>query len=290
MKKFIAEYRNVTLRSEGHSRKVSIPQVALAQRWLANAKGGQRIGFEGNEVVLIPAGSFTMGCTSEQKNSCETTEQPSHKVTISGSFYMMRSEVTQGLYKKVMGKNPSRFSSCGSNCPVEKVSWYDAVRFANKLSEKEGLELCYHISGETVTWSKGVACTGWRLPTEAEWEYAARGGQSTKYAGSNEVGTVAWYADPFGGTHAVCGKKKNGYGLCDMSGNVWEWVWDWKGSYSSSSQADPLGPSSGSYRVYRGGSWNDNARFTRVSNRSDYTPSYRSNYLGFRLSRSASAQ
>jgi len=231
---------------------------------------------------LIPSGTFTMGCTSEQSN-CYGDETPTHKVTLTKDFYMMESEVTQELYQRVMNRNPSRFQ--GLNRPVEKVNWFDAVKFANKLSSMEGLEQCYTINGNTVTWSK-KECTGWRLPTEAEWEYAARGGQSYKYAGSNSVGDVAWYdGNSDDKTHDVCGKKSNGYGLCDMSGNVYEWVWDWKDSYSGNDGTDLVGPASGPDRVGRGGSWGIGARDSRVSIRNYFDPTRRGFGLGFRLSR-----
>ena len=241
------------------------------------------------KAKLIPAGSFLMGCTEEQGADCDDDEQPMHTVTLSKDFYMMESEVTQGLYQRVMGNNPSEFK--GNNRPVEKVSWFDAVKFANKLSSMEGLEECYSINGNTVTWSK-KECAGWRLPTEAEWEYSARGGQSYKYAGSNSVGDVAWYRENsvVSGkkqTHDVCGKNRNGYGLCDMSGNVWEWVWDWHGSYSGSPTVDPRGPTSGSYRVVRGGGWGNNAQGVRVSYRNNNDPTDAYSFLGFRLARNS---
>ena len=165
------------------------------------------------------------------------------------------------------------------------MSWYDAVRFANALSKLEGREECYQIgSGDSpsVSWSN-KSCRGWRLPTEAEWEYAARGGQSYKYAGSNSIGNVGWYDGSK--TQNVCGKGTNGYGLCDMSGNVSEWGWDRYGDYSSSSLTDPSGATSGSNRVIRGGGCYNNARNTRVSNRNRLTPSFRSDNVGFRLLR-----
>jgi len=183
-----------------------------------------------------------------------------------------------------MGENPSYFK--GANRPVERVSWYDAVKFCNKLSQMEGLDQCYTINGSDVSWSNR-SCNGWRLPTEAEWEYAARGGQSYKYAGSNNVDEVAWYDEDFssGSTHPVGQKKPNGFGLYDMSGNVYEWVWDWYGDYSSQSSTDLVGVSSGQSRVIRGGSWDIFAWDTRVSRRISYNPDHEYYGLGFRPGR-----
>ena len=190
-------------------------------------------------------------------------------VTLTGGFEMMKTEVTQGLYLAVIGKNPSYFSTCGATCPVEQVSWADAVAFAHALNAAEG-------------YSAGA----WRLPTEAEWEYAARSGQATLYAGSNEVSGVAWASENSGSRpHAVCGKAANGWGLCDMTGNVWEWVGDWYGSTLVGGR-DPQGPGAGVNRVFRGGSWYYPAEGARVANRGRYTPDLRSYHLGFRLVRS----
>ena len=258
----------------------------------------------GFETVTIPAGSFTMGCTSEQGRDCDDTEKPSHEVTLTRSFALLKTEVTQGLYEKVMGENPSYFK--GENRPVENVSWYDAVRFANKLSEMEGRELCYEIDGTDVQWNN-KDCTGWRLPTEAEWEYAARGGENYKYSGSDNVDEVGWYDRNSGRethsvvnsgreTHPVGQKKANGFGLYDMSGNVWEWVWDWYGEYPSGSQTDPLGSStvveyevggfSLYYNVMRGGSWDENLENLRVSDRNIVrSVSYHDKNVGFRIGR-----
>ena len=207
----------------------------------------------------------------------------------------MKSEVTQELYQKVMGENPSYFK--GSQRPVEDLSWYDAVRFANKLSNLEGREECYQIgSGDSpsVAWSN-KDCSGWRLPTEAEWEYAARGNEDYKYAGSNSAHDVAWYGFydegdknrtvTSKGTKDVCTKPKNGFGLCDMSGNVFEWVWDKRGDYSSSSKIDPVGGVESPFRVLRGGSWYGNAMYARASYRHDHLPSARSDIIGFRVLR-----
>ena len=167
-------------------------------------------------------------------------ERPVHTVTVS-TFYIGKYEVTQGLYESVMGANPSEFKG-DNNLPVENVTWYNAVSFCNKLSEKEGRQAVYTIDGTTVTadWSKN----GYRLPTEAEWEYAAKGGNGSPgnylYAGSNNVDDVAWYSGNSSNTPHVVGKAKpNGLGIYDMSGNVWEWCWDWYSDYSSEAQSDP---------------------------------------------------
>jgi len=188
------------------------------------------------------------------------------------------------LYESVMGDNPSAFK--GTEHPVEKVSWFDAVNFANKLSAQEGLEQCYQIDGDSVQWENKV-CKGWRLPTEAEWEYAARGGQDFLYSGSNNSNEVAWSDWNAGDeTHPVGRKKANGFGLYDMSGNVWEWCWDWYGDYSTENRSNPTGAPTGSYRVARGGSWYSDPGFLRVSNRDGVDPTNRGKSQGFRLGRS----
>ena len=252
------------------------------------------------EMVLIPKGDFVMGALEDDGDAYDD-EKPRHKVTLTRDFLMGKYQVTQALWESVMGFNPSRWK--GANRPVECVSWLDVVAFCNKLSEREGLEPAYGGLGdyqvgdadnmdedEIETLSDEITCNwsakGYRLPTEAEWEYSGRSGQRFKYAGSNNVDEVAWYDDNSGDeTHPVGQKKPNGFGLYDMSGNVWEWVWDVCGDYSSGSQTDPTGPDSGPLRVYRGGSCYGIARRTRLSVRDYGDPTYRHGGLGFRLSR-----
>ncbi len=170
------------------------------------------------------------------------------------------------------------------------MSWLDAVAYCNALSVKEGLQPCYQINGATVGWGDGVKCTGYRLPTEAEWEYAANpaSGSRTVYAGSDTVDGVAWYSTNSGSmTHAVKTKTANGRGLYDLSGNVYEWVWDWyQSNYEALPATDPIGPTTGANRVIRGGSWSSLALLARVAQRSYYTPANRLYYLGFRIVRS----
>lgn len=215
-------------------------------------------------MIRVYGGTFTMGATSEQDSDAYNDEKPAHQVTLS-PYYIGETEVTQALWEAVMGSNPSHFK--GAKRPVEEVSWDDCQDFIRKMNQKTGLNF--------------------RLPTEAEWEYAARGGNKSrgfKYAGSNMIGDVAWYTYNSGSTtHDVKTKQANELGLYDMSGNVWEWCQDWKGGYSSSAQTNPTGPSSGSNRVDRGGSWFLSAGGCRVSLRGYSTPGSRSNYLGLRL-------
>ena len=215
-------------------------------------------------MVPVAGGTFTMGATAEQGSDASEDEKPAHQVTLS-SYMIGKTEVTQELWEAVMGSNPSEFK--GSNLPVEHVSREDCQTFIRKLNALTG--------------------KNFRLPTEAEWEFAARGGNNSrgyKYSGSNTVSNVAWYKDNSSSTtHPVATKAPNELGIYDMSGNVEEWCNDGYGDYTSTSQTNPTGPNSGSSYVYRGGSWGDDAGDCRVSDRNFFAPLYRNSYLGLRL-------
>ncbi|GHV12892.1 hypothetical protein FACS1894162_8920 [Bacteroidia bacterium] len=229
------------------------------------------------EMVNVAGGTFTMGATSEQGSDYDSDELPTHSVTLT-DFKIGKYEVTQKQWWDVMGSWPGAAPKTtygkGDNYPMYNVSHDDIQSFLTALNAKTGMN--------------------YRLPTEAEWEYAARGGNLSKgykYSGSNTIGDVAWYdvnsyklgrSDPAYGTHVVGTKSPNELGIYDMSGNVWEWCSDWYGGYSGSSLTNPAA-SSGSYRVGRGCSWHDNASYCRVSNRNYYAPDRRYNTLGFRL-------
>jgi formylglycine-generating enzyme required for sulfatase activity len=248
----------------------------------------------------LNAGTFSMGCTSGDI-ACYSSERPVRNVTLS-PFQIGITEITQAEYQSIMGNNPSYFIGC-NNCPVEQVSWYDAIVFCNRLSESQGLQPSYYSdaaftqvygkSGNSwnlpnagnIFWNQ--AAKGFRLPTEAEWEYAARGGSRTDfYPGGFILDNYAWFSANSGSrTRPVKGKEWNGSGLYDIGGNVWEWCWDWHGAYPATSQANPIGASSGSRKVLRGGSWNVAARDCRVSSRSDNNPSLRLYNAGFRVVR-----
>ena len=234
----------------------------------------------GGTMVAITAGTFEMGSADWG---------PIHTVTLTHDFWIGQTEVTQAQYLAGTGASPSYFSSCSSTCPVETVSWEDAAVYANTLSAAEGLELCYTATGSDLSASLGgdpYACEGYRLPTEAEWEYAARGGESYTYSGSDTVGDVAWTSENSGGTtHTVAGKAANAFGLYDMSGNVFEWTNDWYDAYASGAAVDPVGAASSLYRVSRGGSWGSTAVYARAAGRFGNGPGYRFDYLGLRLSR-----
>ncbi|MGM9799628.1 MAG: formylglycine-generating enzyme family protein [Muribaculaceae bacterium] len=244
------------------------------------------------EMVKVPGGTFTMGATAEQGSDALDDEKPTHSVTLSG-YYIGKYEVTQAQWKAIMGNNPSEFK--GDNLPVDNVSWNDCQEFIRKLNQLTGKKFS--------------------LPTEAQWEYAARGGKSggTKYSGSKKIKNVAWYNGNSGSnmhalkllmsvamngyagnsgskTHPVGTKSPNDLGIYDMTGNVLEWCQDYWGHYTSASQTNPTGPESGSDRMFRGGSWNNDAGFCRVSFRGSDTPDGRGNYLGFRLCLSISEQ
>jgi formylglycine-generating enzyme required for sulfatase activity len=216
--------------------------------------------------VRIESGSFIMGSAASEADRRD--DEREHKVTLSQPYYLMEHEVTQAEWKRIMGSNPSFNSGCDT-CPVENVSWEDSVAFASKLSDQDGL----------------IGNARYRLPSEAEWEYAARGGSTHAWSGSSNPSAVAWTAANSGRiTHPTCQLERNGYGLCDMSGNVFEWVADWYGEYPSDKVTDPLGPSTGSARVRRGGNRTVSPGFARVAAR--FKATGRDSGLGFRLVRS----
>ncbi len=238
----------------------------------------------GMTFVLVPGGCFQMGNTFTAEDASgsilpsklfwyfnmggtgskvDMDEKPVHEVCVD-SFYLGKYEVTQKEYQAIVGTNPSAFQ--GERSPVEQVNWDDTQVFISQLSNKSGLD--------------------YRLPTEAEWEYAARsGGKKEKYAGGDDIESLAWYDQKFESPHAVGGKLANGLGLYDMSGNVWEWCQDWydKDYYSKSPKANPIGPESGTYHVVRGGSFDNYPRLARTSSRLQIPPDIRKNSIGFRL-------
>ena len=242
----------------------AVAQVFTETAWDINMK-----------MIWVEGGDFLMGCTSEQSD-CDSDEQNVRRVTVDG-FYIGMLEVTQSQWEKVVGTSIYQQKSkaygdttpgTGPDYPMYYVSWDEAMEFCRLLSNK---------TGRTYT-----------LPTEAQWEFAARGGnknEGAKYAGSNMIDAVAWYTDNSGSsTHIVGSKRANALGIYDMSGNVCEWCKDWyANSYVSYDTNNPVGPSSGSDRVYRGGGWSGSASYCRVANRSNYFPNLRGSFLGFRV-------
>lgn len=272
---YVSSRQTVTI-SEGQTAGISGSLTSSTSSSSANTLSSSGSSLSGNaltipvknginiEMVKVEAGSFNMGATPEMENPYDS-EKPVHRVTLTNNYYIGKYEVTQALWQAVMGSNPSYFK--GDDLPVEKVSWDDCQDFISKLNAMTGKRF--------------------RLPSEAEWEYAARGGNKNhgyQYSGSNILGDVAWYYGNSGPkTHAVGTKQPNELGIYDMTGNVWEWCQDWFGSYSSSPQTNPTGAASGSIRVCRGGSWNYSAGLCRTSYRANNSPDDRFSYLGLRL-------
>ena len=252
--------------------------------------------------VTINAGTFQMGSPSSE--ICRSNDETQHQVTLTHKFEIQSTEVTQAQFTSLMGYNPSNFSSCGGTCPLEKVNWYEAAAYANALSAQVGKAKCYKCtgSGKSVSCTEATAyagkkvytCPGYRLPTEAEWEFAYRAGTSTAFYNGGitscsskdaNLEKIGWYyQNSSSTTHPVGQKTPNTWGLYDMAGNVWEWCHDWYGSYPSSSVSDPVGPT-GSSRVLRGGSRDRDPNNVRAANRDYYSPAGRLNDIGFRCTR-----
>lgn len=248
---------------------------------------------QSDKFVLVKGGQFQMG--SSVNEFLREKDEVLHNVAVS-DFFISKYAVTQQDYENVMKTNPSHFKN--KNAPVENVTWYDAVEYCNRLSIKDGYKPAYTIQGTTIKWDKSA--NGYRLPTEAEWEYAARAGTSTPFYTGVSVNTnqANWY-----GTYPYQYNEKsyryrqetvdvdsflpNGFGLYNMSGNVWEWCWDWYSDYDTNNINNPSGPSKGIYKVHRGGGWNDFARHLRSAYRAASVPYNKLYNIGFRLVRSA---
>jgi len=232
-------------------------------------------------MVFIEGGTFLMGSPANEPGRANN-EGPQHQVTLS-SFYMEKFPVTQAAYQEINGTNPSSFK--GPNLPVEQVSWFDAIDYCNKRSVKEGLTPAYAVTGNSVRWNREA--DGYRLPTEAEWEYACRAGTRTPFYSGASVSDAGWHSGNSGARTRPVGEKiPNAWGLYDMHGNVLEWCWDWLGDYTSQAQIDPAGPAAGANRVYRGGCWRFEAHQARSAYRFGNHPNLRTFLAGFRVVRS----
>jgi len=249
-------------------KKVVLCAVAIAFAAALNVIGDDAVGADSIEMVFVQGGTFAMGCALEGEKDCAKDEKPVRQMTV-GNFLIGKHEVTQAQWKTLM-PNYSRYSG-NDNLPVDYVSWGDVQDFINKLNAK---------TGKT-----------YRLPTEAEWEYAARGGANSvghEYSGGAEIDSLAWYKGNSGNkTHPVGTKAPNELGIHDMSGNLWEWTNDWYAPYAASDNPDPRGPQKGTNRVYRGGGWGNEAAHCRISKRSNAPPVLRGRFLGFRLAHDA---
>jgi formylglycine-generating enzyme required for sulfatase activity len=274
--------------------------------------GGGESGVSGEptapgEWVLIDVSGtpFTMGSPESPRELGRDSDETSHEVRLTRNYWIMTTEITQRQFVDVMGYNPSLFTACGLDCPVERVSWHEFAQYANEVSRRGNLGECYACTGTAPTtidctpsgsYRTIYDCSGYRLPTEAEWEYAARGGTTTAtYAGEltardcsdGTLRSIAWFCgNARDTTHPVGTKIPNAYWLYDMLGNVWEWCHDWYGDYPTGPSTDPTGPVSGPNRVVRGSSWIDSARYLRAANRGYDEGDFAEGEIGARMAKS----
>jgi formylglycine-generating enzyme required for sulfatase activity len=260
------------------------------------------------KFVWVSSGEFDMGSPTSERGRFDN--ETLHKVTLTRPFFLQTTEVTQGQWAVVMGNSPSAFPECGPECPQENVSWWEALEYLNRRSVSEGFEKCYELTGclgipgsnfrcQSVAF-KGLTCDGYRLPTEAEWEYAARASTDTMLPQGDltqdqcspkdpKLDPAGWYCgNAERKTHPIGQKTPNTWGLYDMAGNVTEWVWDWHfGDYGAAAATDPLGPDYGPGRAYRGCNWSSPPKDCRAANRGYSEPESRHSHLGFRAARTA---
>ena len=279
-----------------------------AQKNTGNSATKIEITVESNgiEMVKISYGEYEMG--SDENEWGHEVDEEKHLVTISGSFLMSLKEITQDQWKDVFENNPSNNKSCGGDCPVEMTNWWEAITFVNKLSEQSNIETCYELKGCKGTLGidyacksvelRSLSCRGYRLPTEAEWEYAARAGSkgifSTGECLNDEQANYDARYNRMGCKKGIYRKRtieagklaKNRWSIYDMYGNVWEWVWDWKSDYSTQPVVDPVGPKKGKTKVVRGCGWGSISKYCRSANRGEMSPGARSSSLGFRIVKS----
>lgn len=282
--RFIAEGFGLGVEWNGDTQKITIT---------THSENGAEVV---SDMMLIEGGTFTMGSPSDEPE--RYNDEVQHTVTV-GSFYMAPTEVSQAEYTAVTGENPSENQS--DELPVESITWYDAIEYCNALSEAEGLTPCYTISGTTVTWDRSA--NGYRLPTEAEWEYACRANTETSFSfgnyvndsdancynayGYNNDASGSWVNGYLEHTVSVNEYNANAYGLYNMHGNAAEWVWDWYGDYRTEESTDPTGPESGNYKIARGGGWNDMPKHIRSAYRMAHPADVPLYSIGMRLVRNA---
>ena len=298
VERFIKDFEDITIEVDGAVLRVHIVEVETAKRWLSE-KGRNVESVLGYDMQLVTANSFIMGSPKGERD--RNNDERLHEVFLGHDYYLGTYEVTQKLWVSIMESNPSHFQRCGELCPVESMSWCDAILFANRLSEREGFDKVYELPYEFLEGMTEERCgaqsrlvyvdyrkNGYRLPTEAEWEYAARAGRDSLFSGSGDSKEVGWTRDNSAmQLHPVGQLKANDWGFYDMSGNVWEYVWDCYGDYPEYSTPNYAGLDSGLLRGIRGGSWGMEPANSRVANRHYAHPGYHIRDVGLRLARSA---